>query len=106
MNAFFVVECRKKAIDSLVIKNEHKADHNAYIEYASPEMKAAMGSIVMNLSSYKPKGRKETIEYGKAVGDDAYTRFQIQATNQQAGLEKELKLLGVKNGEAAHKILS
>ena len=60
----------------------------------------------MNLSSYKPKGRKETIEYGKAVGDDAYTRFQIQATNQQAGLEKELKLLGVKNGEAAHKILS
>ena len=64
------------------------------------DLEAARGSIVMDLSSYKPKGRKETIEYGKAVGDDAYTRFQIQATNQQAGLEKELKRLGVKNGEA------
>ena len=66
----------------------------------SDELEAARGSIVMDLSSYKPKGRKETIAYGKAVGDDAYTRFQIQATNQQAGLEKELKRLGVKNGEA------
>ena len=80
---------------------------NSDIRYSmdiSPEfeadLEAARGSIVMDLSSYKPKGRKETIEYGKAVGDDAYTRFQIQATNQQAGLEKELKRLGVKNGEA------
>ena len=106
MNAFFVVKCRKKATDSIVIKNEYKADHNAFIELATPELEAARGSIVMDLSSYKPKVRKETIEYGKAVGEDAYTRFQIQATNQQAGLEKELKRLGVKNGEAAHKILS
>ena len=101
-----MVKCRKKATESLVIKNEYKADHNAFIELATPELEAGRGSIVIYLSSYKPKGRKETIEYGKAVGEDAYTRFQIQATNQQAGLEKELKRLGVKNGEAAHKILS
>ena len=76
---------------------------NSDIRYSTEfeaDLEAARGSIVMDLSSYKPRGRKETIEYGKAVGDDAYTRFQIQATNQQAGLEKELKRLGVKNGEA------
>ena len=42
-------------------ENSSKNSHRASTDI-TPEIEAARVSIVMDLSSYKPKGRKETIE--------------------------------------------
>ena len=44
-----------------VAENSSKNSRRASMDI-TPEIEAARGSIVMDLSSYKPKGRKETIE--------------------------------------------